>query len=487
MTISGRRQAVHQCGQPRLLTRAVKRVYYGLTVTGNRAIVTATSPCASGSGAIDPRDRESFQMRQQNLQAERNSLKIAFLGNFGKRNLGNEGTLRAILSNLQARLPRASMHCVSTSPETTAALFDIHTIPIDPSFIERSLLQGSPSARLLRRILIEIPIGIYRWIWTINALRNTDILILPGTQFLSDNLTGPWGWPYFAFRWCIAAALVRCKILFVSVGAGPLDHRLSRFFAKSCLRLASFRSYRDQSSKQYMRNIGFDRPNDPIYPDLAFGLPMPVSPQRTASEDRALTVAVGVKDHYGQYGPWPPKLSAEETYRRYIARMSEFVAWLLERGHTVRLVIGDVSFDAQAVEDLRQALQKMAIRYDSRQLVDDPIDSMDALINRLSTTDIVISPRFHTILFGLTLHKPVLALSYHDKFTKLLESVDLHGFDLPIDNADCATLIERFSELEKRRDELARKLSASVDRQRAALEKQYDAIIQQMPPRARHG
>src|SRR2546427_6800098 len=43
--------------------------------------------------------------------------------------------------------------------------------------------------------------------------------------FLSDYSTHAFGWPYFIFKWSIIARLCRCKLLFVSVGAGPLWRR----------------------------------------------------------------------------------------------------------------------------------------------------------------------------------------------------------------------------------------------------------------------
>src|SRR2546422_2018913 len=104
------------------------------------------------------------------------------------------------------------------------------------------------------------------------------MLIVPGTQFLSDNLTGPFGWPYMAFKWSVTAKLRRCKLLFVSVGGGPLRHPLSRVFVKSALLLADYRSYPDDSSRQYMRRIGFHPTNYPVYPHLTFTLPTPTIP-----------------------------------------------------------------------------------------------------------------------------------------------------------------------------------------------------------------
>jgi len=41
--------------------------------------------------------------------------------------------------------------------------------------------------------------------------------------------------------------------------------------------LANYRSYRDAASKEYLAAIGIDVKNDPVYPDLAFSLPIAVN------------------------------------------------------------------------------------------------------------------------------------------------------------------------------------------------------------------
>lgn len=416
-------------------------------------------------------------MNQAKWQERRKQRRVSFFGNFGQRNLGNEGTLRAILDNLRKRVPDAEMNCICTGPAVTKTTHNIAAFPIHGIFVKPDLLQSNPLTRLIRKIFIGIPIECYRWIRAIRILGDTEMLIVPGTQFLSDILTGPWGWPYMAFKWSVAAKLRRCKLVFVSVGVGPLRHPLSRFFVKSAFRLADFRSYRDQSSKEYVRSIGFNQTTDPVYPDLAFSLPTTSVPRDGGSDGRRLVIAVGVIDHHGQFSPSLPKLSAEDTYRCYIDRMTAFVAWLLEHSYTVRLVIGDVSYDPHVLEDLRKALSERSIRYENHHLIAEPIESLEDLISQLATSDIIVSPRFHNIVFGLLLNRPVLALSYHEKFSALLESSDLARLNVPIDHADASTIIERFCELERNRDELKRQIGQNVERYRTALDKQYSQIL----------
>ena len=97
---------------------------------------------------------------------------------------------------------------------------------------------------------------------------------------VGDYAIGPLDLHYDIFRWAVAAKLCRCKLLFVSVGSGASLHPVSRRFIRMGLALADYRSYRDGSSKEYLRAIGVDVKNDAVFPDLAFSLPTAVLPAK---------------------------------------------------------------------------------------------------------------------------------------------------------------------------------------------------------------
>ena len=404
-------------------------------------------------------------------------LKISLFGNFGQGNLGNDCTLQAILYNLRQRRPDVELNCICTGPEAIATIHNIAAVPIHDIFVTPGLLRSNPLARFLRKVFIGIPHELYRWLKAFNTLKGTDMFIVPGTQFLSDNLAGPFGWPYMAFKWSIAAKLRRCKLLFVSVGVGPLRHPLSRFFVKCVLLLADYRSYRDDLSRQYMRRIGFDSTHDPVYPDLAFSLPMPPIPREGHCTTGKPVIAVGVKDYHGQYGPWPLQHHPDDIYRHYLDKVTAFVAWLLEHLYTVRLVIGDASYDTQVLADLRKSLNERNVKHENLQVIDEPIESLEQLVSQLATSDIVVSPRFHNVVLGLLLNKPVISLSYHDKFVSLMDGVGLAKYCQPIDHLDVDELIDQFIEIEKNAEDLRPFISQKTEEYRKALDKQYTAIL----------
>jgi polysaccharide pyruvyl transferase WcaK-like protein len=404
-------------------------------------------------------------------------MRISFFGHFGQGNLGNEATLQAILHNFRKYLPSAEMNCICSCPEIAEKIHNIPAIPMKPIFAQQRFDRHfSKATRFMRKMFIGIPSEVCRWLRAFKTLSRTDMLVIPGTQFLSDNLTGPFSWPYLAFQWSVVAKMLGCKLCFVSVGIGPLNHPLSKLFVKLALWIADFRSYRDECSKQYMNSIGFDSKNDSVFPDLAFSLPM--SGIHTIQNERLEPIiAVGLLDYHGQFGSHSLRDNAQEVYCEYLDKTCNFVSWLLRHRYTVRLVIGDVSYDPRVSRDLKDLLLAKGVKYESHQLVYDPVESVEELIAQLHMCDVVVTPRFHNVILSLLLAKPVIALSYHEKFSALMEGDTLTKLNFNIDKLNVEHLLERFLDVEEKKEELTLLLSRKVEVWRKSLDEQYKHIF----------
>jgi polysaccharide pyruvyl transferase WcaK-like protein len=182
--------------------------------------------------------------------------KIAFYGFFGQENLGNECTLQAIIYNTRKYFSDAEFKCICSVPEDVRIRYNI------PAFPMWKMCDGvwprprNRLLRLVRKFLIQIPMELLHWVKAFRTLKGIHMLIFPGTGLLTDAYSKSFGWPYDIFKWSLIAKLCRCKLMYVSVRAGPIYRPLSRWFIKSALSLADFRSYRDNSTKKYLKDIG---------------------------------------------------------------------------------------------------------------------------------------------------------------------------------------------------------------------------------------
>jgi len=400
---------------------------------------------------------------------------ITFFGNFGTQNLGNEYTLKAILQNLRKLLPGARVNCICPDPQDATARYEIPAFRMSYRHAKGSRSRGARSSRaisLLRRLFVRLPLEILEWVKAFRRLKHTSMLVMTGTGMLGDFGIGPLDLHYEILKWSIVAKLRRARVLFVSVGAGPIDHPLSRWIVKRAVSLADYRSYRDGFSREYLARIGFDTRGDFVYPDLAFSLrpEVPPSPPRNGS---ARVIGMGLMDYYGRRSV--PE-EGEDVYRRYLEKVTDFVAWLLERDYTVQLLIGDVCYDKRVKRDVRAMLRERDPERSKGKIVDVPVSSVEQLVAQLASTDMVVATRFHNILLALMLNKPVVALSYHQKIASLMSGLGLAEYCHDIDEPGVEGLVERFTRLERNAGAARSLIERKAEEYRNALDEQYARI-----------
>lgn len=406
--------------------------------------------------------------------------KIGFLGLFGQQNLGNDCALQAILCHVRKYLPDAEVLCICTGPEDISVRYNISTFPIRVMSDKVWPGQLNFFLKLLRKVFIRIPMELLHWVKAYKALKGTHMLVFPGTGLLIDYSTSPFSYPYYVFKWSIIARLHRSKLLIVSVGAGPIYHPLSRWFIKLGLSLADYRCYRDGFSKQYIEGIGFETKRDLVYPDLAFSLPRAVMPECNNRDRQRPVIGVGLLDYYGQGSLRPSNLrrtSGEEIYSNYLNKVGAFMTWLLENKYTVRVLIGDILYDSSVKQDLMDLLKKHESSFEEGQIINEPIFTVEQLLSQLAGTDIVVSPRFHNIVLALMLNKPVISLSYNEKFDALMNEFGLAEYCQGIDHFDVDKLIEQFIKLEKNAENLKPRIKQKTEEYRRALDEQYAFIF----------
>jgi polysaccharide pyruvyl transferase WcaK-like protein len=399
-----------------------------------------------------------------------------FFGHFGLGNFGNEITLQAIVYNLRRLMPKAEICCICTGPAATATTHNITAVPISRTAIQ-AWTPKNRLAQVIRSVLFGVPNELYRWSEALMMFKRTDVLIIPGTGLLTDAYgLRSWG-PYNLFKWSLIAKMRRSKLLFVSVGGGPLHSRLGRWLVRSALGLADFRSYRDNETKEYLSSIGAAVASDRVYPDLAFSVVERLSPKRAAVRRRPV-VGLGVMLYHGKLSSDKPGGS---TYTAYLEQLAVFAKWLLSRDYDIRLLIGDLS-DRRVIAEFKALLKARLAAYEEDRVIYDPIDSVKSLLEQLAETDAVVATRFHNVLLALALNKPVISISFHQKCTSLMHDMGLQGYCQDIHQLNADRLIEQFCQLEKNAGSLKQTIREKVADRRAALDEQYRLIFEDLLP-----
>jgi polysaccharide pyruvyl transferase WcaK-like protein len=398
--------------------------------------------------------------------------RICFFGHFGSSNFGNEITLQTVLHHVRSRLPGVQVACICTEPENLAATQKIESVPIR-RVIGKSSKPRTRIGRWLRRVFVEMPAEPYRWFDAYKTLKRADMFVVPGTGLLTDAYgLLSWG-PYNLFKWSLVARLRRCKLLVVSVGAGPLYSVLGKYFVKSALSFADFRSYRDDASMNYLKGIGFPTNSDRVYPDLVFSLPEAIIPHDGEKQKVRTIVGLGLMGNAGKYSAAKP---AGITYEAYLDNLVVFAEWLLAHDYDIRLLLGEVG-EWTVSQEFKTRLKMRLGAYDEERIIDEPPRSVEQLLSQLATTDMVVATRFHNVLLALVLNKPVIAISFHHKCASLMTDMRLSEYCHDINDMDAGRLIEQFQDVEKNAEKLKPVIRQRVEEFRKELDEQYDLIF----------
>jgi len=433
------------------------------------------------------------------LPPDRARPRVALIAHVGTTNHGDEAILASTLEALRGWRPEPSVTVFSIDPADTTRRHGVASLPLRrvvaggghgaaprpaagpaaaaaaaPLGGLRALLRRVPGLRALIEALRavraalgavceEIPFLWRSW----RALRGTRLVIVAGSNQLEDWFGGAWGFPYTIYTWVCLARLVGARVVFLSVGSGPLGASLSRAFCRRALGASALTSFRDAESQALMRSCGFGGASS-VQPDLAFGLaPRDPPPRRPGAPLQVLINVFPYKDP--SYDPHVK--GGGEKFERYLATLAALTSSLIARGHEVvfacsqradRRVIGLVQARLPAAEAARTVMH-------------DP-QSVEELRSILERADFVIATRYHGILLSLLAARPVVALCYQSKSRNLMASVGLERFAVDLTDSDTALVLARLEELKAEAARLRAPLRECVGRTHRAVLAQFDSV-----------
>ncbi|WP_309248813.1 polysaccharide pyruvyl transferase family protein [Streptomyces sp. MNP-20] len=392
------------------------------------------------------------------------AVRVGVFGLLGSGNLGNDGSLEAVLGYLRTEHPEAVVDALCGGPELVTARYRIPATRLH--WYRGEYRTASRAGAIAGKGLGKLVDAVRTAAW----VRKHDVVIVPGMGVLEATLPlRPWGFPYALFLLCASGRVMRTRVALVGVGAAPIADRPTRALVRWSARLAAYRSYRDAMSRDAMREMGVDTARDGVYPDLAFALPTP--PAGTPSG----TVCVGVMAFHGGNDD---RARAEEIHRRYLDGVTRFVRALVEDGRPVRLLTGD-GVDATVVTAIREAV-------DSPLVTAAEAASLADLMKETAAADAVVATRYHNLICALKAGTPTLALSYAAKSDALMDRMGLGAYCHPAREVDADRLLEQFRALEKQSAELRRTLTERNELATRQLQDQFAELTTALFPATDH-
>jgi polysaccharide pyruvyl transferase WcaK-like protein len=386
--------------------------------------------------------------------------RIGLFGLLGSGNLGNDGSLDAVLGFLEERHPDAVVDFMCMGAEKVRECYGLPAIPLQWYYAKERSGATTIPLKVLGKGIDAVRTA--RWV------ARHDVVIVPGMGVLEASLPlRAWGFPYALLLLCASGRLFRTKVALVTVGSNLIKKRLTRLVFTTAARLAHYRSYRDAFSKDSLRRMGVDTSRDEVYPDLVFALPAPDHPAAAPG-----SVGVGVMAYYGGNDD---RGRAGEIHSRYVNTLKRFVRWLVDEGRSVRLFVGD-QVDQEVLQEIMADVRAHRPDLAPSRVTAPRVSSLDDLMREMAAVDTVVATRYHNVLCALKLGKPTLSLGYARKNEVLMAGLGLAEFCQPADALDFSLLVKQFTELERQREKLVRAMAERNEATARELHRQFDVL-----------
>ena len=399
--------------------------------------------------------------------------RVGLFGLLGQGNLGNDGSMEAVLGYLREEHPDAVIDALCSDPGPLTERYGI------PAANLRWYVPGqvrSAGPRALAGRVAGLGLGLAMDTWRIPAwVRRHDAVVVPGMGVLETTVPiRPWQTPYWMFLLCASGRALGTRTALVSVGANVTRHRATRVLLAAAARAAHFRSFRDQLSRDALRQMGVDTAADPVSPDVAFALPWPADVACVPG-----SVGIGVMDYSGDNDETARQ---DQLRANYLEQLTRFTRWLVDTGHPVRLFSSDTA-DQPVIERIGSAVRAQRPGLDPGLLAAEPAATVAELMRQIASVETVVATRYHNVLYALMQGKPALALAYGAKHQQLMAGAGQPGSYLHCRTLEADQLIEKFTEIERGADDLRRTTAAGNAVKARQVREQLAAMCAAVLPR----
>jgi polysaccharide pyruvyl transferase WcaK-like protein len=381
-------------------------------------------------------ERGSTSRRQRSA----GELRVGVFGLLGVGNIGNDASMESVLMYLKADHPDAIVDAMCPAPERLTSEYGIEASALYWRHKHEQQTSGVMAIALMALGRVIDAFRIASWV------RRHEVVIVPGMGVLEASIPlRPWETPYAMFVLCASGRLFGTKVALVCVGAGAINKLATRWLLNWAARLAYYRSYRDTISRDAMSQRRLDTTQDPVYPDLVFGIPAP-----PCDPGDAQTVGIGVMAYYGTNDD---RRLADVIYASYVEKIKSFAQWLVNSGRRIRLFAGD-ECDNDVLLGIMADLRAHRPDLDPSWVVAEPVSSFAELTRAMAPVGTVVATRFHNVVCALKLAKPVISLGYGLKNIALMADMAMSEFCQDAKSFDIDLLIKQFEELESRAAQL---------------------------------
>ncbi|MBI2453247.1 polysaccharide pyruvyl transferase family protein [Candidatus Peregrinibacteria bacterium] len=343
-------------------------------------------------------------------------------GNYGATNIGDEAVLDGILFELKSFFPQGTITVLSYNPDNTRCLHDVDSLPLLPFGIRslyRCVFQG----------------GLKK---TLKAIRSCDIFFLGGGALFTDEKFFAillWGWHFFI------ALLFHKPVYIYAQSLGPLDTFWGKHICRWLFFRASFLSFRDKESIQFLESLGITHPAL-FRPDPAFQIQTQSYHSLPFELKKGSYIVVSIRDWIKKVDNFESLLASffDEISLQYGLK---FVFLPFQEIKDSDLLVLNKIFD---LVKNKKNVHIFNFSFNKNTYQD--------VISLIASAEMVIGMRLHCLIFATQSAIPFLPLCYSSKTWAFLRYLDYESYGLSIHDLTLDQLKEKFQTLYENRDQV---------------------------------
>ena len=355
-------------------------------------------------------------------------MKFVILGWYGVGNVGDEGILNMVISEIT----EWNIHTgISVVTFKSGLLIDAKN-----HFQRRSL----PTTKL--HYLVNF----------INKICKCDTLLIGGGGLIQDitHKSIFKGNIPFMFWVVLLAKLVGKRVIFYQVGAGPIIIKFNKLVTRIILNMADLVTVRDKKSAVMLKDICRSRQKIHHLTDPVFLLQP--APEEKVKE--ILSVKEGLSEGNGSFKigisvrDWKPHTTLDgknflELYNSHLTIFSNFISTILKERNDAQVyfVPFQISYDLKMSKEIKERVETV---YKDRVHVIQNEYQPEELLAIVSKMNLFVGMRLHSIIFSIKANIPVIGIEYDPKIRAFMEEFGLKEYCLNTDRLNSASLYQLY-------------------------------------------
>lgn len=319
----------------------------------------------------------------------------------------------------------------------------------------------------------------YGWIFKmIHELWKCDILITGGGTILYDESN-----KYFVPFWFIKifiAQLFKKHTVFYGIGVGPLDRKFSAFLMNTLGRNMDFISLRGVESLKCMKK--FKVPDHKVFLTADPAVTIYCADEKMLQEyyvrenfyinKNKETVVIVIREWFerpnrgledAQNG-----LSVVTSYKDYVKHFGEFARYLIEKenDNIVFMPMGSMPpcDDRIVMKDVINYLRRKHIDTSDVFLMSDIADPR-IMTSIMSKAKVVITTRFHGLIYATSQNIPAIAVAYTTKYYDYYNYLGLSEYVISMNEFSTDVLIKKYNQILEKKEEYLKVLEREMPHQ----------------------